>query len=243
MSIESDAKQHGLPRRSGSFYRPRRAAGAATERWCTVKTLSIGMSFAAALFAVSAGIAFAESPAGLVSPESPGVAAEPATSGELVLRSESFASGEAIPAEHTCDDADRSPALSWDGVPKGTRAFAIVMDDPDAPGGTFTHWLVWNLPGPTRGLARGVVTQADLGDCTKQGRNGFEKVGYGGPCPPKGETHTYRFRLFALEEPIQLDAEPDLDALVSAAEEKSLAEAELTGTYARGGGTPTPETP
>lgn len=208
-----------------------------------MKTLSIRVSFAAALLAVSAGIAFAGSPPSLVAPESPGVATEPAASGELVLRSESFASGEAIPAEHTCDDADRSPALSWDGVPEGTQAFAIVMDDPDATDGTFPHWLVWNVPGAARGLARGVVTQADLGDGTKQGRNGFEKVGYGGPCPPKGETHTYRFRLFALEKPIQLDGEPDLDELVSAAEDKSLAEAELSGTYARGGGTPTPETP
>lgn len=203
-------------------------------------TLSIQVGFAAALLAVSASSAFAEPPPGLVSPGSPGVATEASASGELVLRSESFAAGEPIPAEHTCDDADRSPALSWDGVPEETKAFAIVMDDPDARNGPFTHWLVWNLPGPARALARGVVTQADLGDGTKQGRNGFEKTGYGGPCPPEGETHTYRFRLFALEAPLELDAEPDRDALVSAAEKNALAEAELTGTYARGEATRTP---
>lgn len=203
-------------------------------------TLSKRMGFAATLLAASASSVLAEPPPGLVSPGSPGVATESSAAGELVLRSESFAAGEAIPAEHTCDDADRSPALSWDGVPEGTKAFAIVMDDPDARSGTFTHWLVWNLPGAARALARGVVTQSDLGDGTKQGRNGFEKTGYGGPCPPEGETHTYRFRLFALGAPLELDAEPDREALVSAAEKKALAEAELTGTYARGGATRTP---
>lgn len=182
----------------------------------------------------------ADEPPGLVSPESPGVATEPTSGGNLGLKSESFASGEPIPAEHSCDGADRSPALSWEGVPKGTQAFAIVMDDPDAPAGTFTHWLLWNLPGASRALARGVVAKSELGDGTIQGRNGFDRIGWAGPCPPKGETHTYRFRLFALGEPLELDSEAELEAVVDAAEKESLAEAVLEGTYRRGAGKPTP---
>ena len=151
----------------------------------------------------------------------------------LTLTSDAFADGKDIPADHTCDGADRSPPLHWDGVPEGTNAFALVVDDPDAPKGTFTHWVLYNVTAPTRALDEGVTTTGKLGDGSLQGTNDFGKTGYAGPCPPRGSEHRYVFRLFALSEMLDLQPGAKREAVLDAVKAKKLGEAKLTGRYKR----------
>jgi Raf kinase inhibitor-like YbhB/YbcL family protein len=144
--------------------------------------------------------------------------------------SSAFDDGAAIPRAHTCDGADRSPELSWTGVPDGTAALVLVVDDPDAGG--FVHWLVLDLPARAAGSLPADVPAG--ASSPQQGRNGFGRVGWGGPCPPSG-THHYRFTLSALAAPLGLPGHPD-GAAVGAALKKAtvLGRATLTGTYRRG---------
>jgi Raf kinase inhibitor-like YbhB/YbcL family protein len=133
--------------------------------------------------------------------------------------------GEAVPTRFTCDGEDVSPTLEWNGVPDRTRELAIVLEDPDAPGGTFTHWLVWDIDPATTTLS---------GDASGQeGVNDFGKRGYRGPCPPGGQTHHYVFRLLALGERVDLDERSDRAAFDAAVGPHLLAEARVTATYAR----------
>ena len=145
----------------------------------------------------------------------------------FVLTSDAFADGEPIPRRHTCDGDDLSPALSWSGTPPETLSFALVVDDPDAPVGTFTHWLAWGIPAQAGGLGAGKPAPSE-------GRNGFGVTGWSGPCPPPGHgPHRYFFRLHAL------DAEPapatgsDRNQLERAIEGHVLATAELMGLFER----------
>jgi Raf kinase inhibitor-like YbhB/YbcL family protein len=149
------------------------------------------------------------------------------------IASDAFEEGKSVPRKFTCDGADRSPPLHWEGAPEGTNALALVVDDPDAPSGTWTHWLLYNMPPATRALGEGIPTSATLGDGSRQGTNDFGKVGYSGPCPPPGSTHRYRFKLYALSSPIELEPGAKRDAVLKAIDEKRLAEAELTATYGR----------
>ena len=149
------------------------------------------------------------------------------------IASDAFEEGKSIPRKFTCDGADRSPPLHWEGAPEGTNALALVVDDPDAPSGAWTHWLLYNMPPATRALGEGIPTSATLGDGSRQGTNDFGKVGYSGPCPPPGSTHRYRFKLYALSSPIELEPGAKRDAVLKAIDEKRLAEAELTATYGR----------
>ena len=144
----------------------------------------------------------------------------------MELRSPGFEHGGQIPSRHTCDGADASPALEIGGVPEGTAALALVMDDPDAPGGTFDHWLVWNIPPQTAGIPEGTEPEG------VQGRTGFGKMGYGGPCPPGG-THRYRFKLYALDRRLDLKAGARKGQLEQAMKGHILAETLLQGTYTR----------
>jgi Raf kinase inhibitor-like YbhB/YbcL family protein len=146
------------------------------------------------------------------------------------------AEGEQIDSRFTCDGADVSPTLRWAGVPEGTSQLALVLEDPDAPGGTYTHWLVYgieptatDLPGQSQG--DGWTGYAPLG--VREGENDFGDVGYGGPCPPGGEEHRYVFRLLALREPVDLEAGADRAAFDEAVAPHVLAEARLTAPYAR----------
>lgn len=175
---------------------------------------------------------------------------EPARGGParaaIAIRSPAFEEGGAIPGEFTCDGADRSPPLEWSGVPDSARELALLVDDPDAPGGTFTHWVVVGLPPGMKGLGPGVPAEANLppgsligadgaapGKAARQGKNDFGKVGYGGPCPPGG-THRYRFRLFALDATIPAgETAPTRAELVKAMEGHIVAEGTLTGKYTR----------
>lgn len=151
------------------------------------------------------------------------------------LTSSAFDADETIPTRHTCDGDDVSPPLAWSDPPDGTEAFALVASDPDAPGGTFVHWVLYDLPGHATGLpddVGGAQRLENLGEA-KQGRNDFGDVGYGGPCPPGGETHRYVFRLHALDATLGLDPGVALEEVERVMEGRVLGAAELTGRYAR----------
>lgn len=147
--------------------------------------------------------------------------------------SPAFKNGERIPVKYTCDDKDVSPPLSWSGFPEGTRSFALIMDDPDAVGAVFTHWVLFNLPGGVRELPEGLPKAGTLEGGGVHGGNDFGKVGYGGPCPPPGKPHRYRFRLYALDTELSLGVGSSKEEVLRAVEGHVLAMAELTGTYGR----------
>ena len=155
----------------------------------------------------------------------------------LILTSGAFSPGGAIPTRHTCDGADRSPALAWTGAPAGTVTFALIVDDPDAPGGTWVHWVLFNIPGDREALPEGVATteRLDWLGGALQGRNDFRRIGYGGPCPPRGPAHHYHFRVYALNTTLPLKAGASRQDVDRAMKGHVLAEATLIGTYARGG--------
>ena len=146
------------------------------------------------------------------------------------VRTDAFDPGATIPAKYTCDGEDVSPPLSWDSGPEATASYALIMDDPDAPGGTWVHWVAWNIPNPN--LPEAVPSDAELPDGTRQGENSWPKTGYGGPCPPSGE-HRYFFKLYALDTKLELTASADEEALVRAMEGHLLAQGELMGVYSR----------
>ncbi len=148
----------------------------------------------------------------------------------LELSSSAFGSGQAIPKKYTCQDADVSPPLAWSNAPQGTRSFALIMDDPDAPLVTWVHWVVWNIPATARSLKEAVPQGSDLPDGTKQGRNSGRRAGYSGPCPPTG-SHRYFFKLYALDTTLSLAADSGKDQLLEAMKGHILAQAELMGTY------------
>ncbi len=150
----------------------------------------------------------------------------------MKLESKAFKAGGAIPAAHTCDGSDASPDLIWSDPPEGTAVFALVCDDPDAPAGTWVHWLAWNIPAAARRLAAGIQSLPELPDGTRQGSNDFRRVGYGGPCPPSG-THRYFFRLYALDRELDLPAGSAREALEQAMAGHIRDEAALMGTYRR----------
>ncbi|HET7677640.1 MAG TPA: YbhB/YbcL family Raf kinase inhibitor-like protein [Candidatus Limnocylindrales bacterium] len=148
------------------------------------------------------------------------------------LTSTAFADGEAIPAKYTCDGADVSPALSWQGAPEGTAALALIVDDADAPKGTFAHWVVYDMTGTSTGALPEAISESP--EAPPQGRNDFRRVGWGGPCPPSG-THRYVLHLYALSEVLGLNGAPTADELRQAMAGRVIAEATLTGTYRRSG--------
>jgi hypothetical protein len=157
-----------------------------------------------------------------------GTAVENATLTKLNLISDSFKDGQPIPAQYTCDGADQTPVLRWGAPPDGTKSFALVIDDPDAPSGTFRHWGVFDIPASERSIGDGKRIGTEV-------TNDFGKAGYGGPCPPPGHgPHHYHFKLFALDtDKLGLSANAKIDDVENAARQHSLAEGELIGTYER----------
>jgi Raf kinase inhibitor-like YbhB/YbcL family protein len=151
----------------------------------------------------------------------------------LTVSSSAFKEGDRIPAKYTCQGQDVSPSLAWSEPPAGTQSFALIMDDPDAPGGVFTHWVLFNIPSDSRNLSEAVPTQAELASGALQGKNDFGKTGYGGPCPPPGRPHQYQFTLYALEQPLDLRGGASKNQLLSVMEGHILAQGQLTGTYQR----------
>jgi Raf kinase inhibitor-like YbhB/YbcL family protein len=157
-----------------------------------------------------------------------GTAVENATLTKLGLTSSAFQNGQPIPAQYTCDGANQSPALAWGEPPQGTKSFALVVDDPDAPSGTFRHWGAYDIPAATRSMAAGqsIGTQA---------MNDMNKPGYAGPCPPKGHgVHHYHFKLFALDtDKLNLSGNPKVADVETAAQQHAIGQGELIGTYER----------
>ena len=148
----------------------------------------------------------------------------------LRVESSAFAHQGEIPARFTCDGDDASPPLAWDSGPDGTSSYALIVDDPDAPGGTWVHWVAWNLVEPR--LREAVPPSDALPDGARQGRNSWKRTGYGGPCPPSG-THRYYFRVPALDTTLELAPDTDAAALRAAMTGHVLAQGELMGRYTR----------
>ena len=151
----------------------------------------------------------------------------------LRVQSPAFSEGGQIPRSYTCDGKDVSPPLSWSGVPGEAKSLALICDDPDAPGKTWVHWVLFNLPPRIEGLSEGVPARTSVSGGGVQGTNDFRKVGYGGPCPPGG-THRYQFKLYALDAELTLPAGATKAELEGAIEGHVLGQATLTGKYSRG---------
>ena len=157
-----------------------------------------------------------------------GAAVDNATLTKLQLTSDAFQAGQSIPTQFTCDGADETPLLHWGEPPAGTKSFALVIDDPDAPSGTFRHWGVFDIPASARSIGGSQRIGTEVA-------NDFGKSGYGGPCPPKGHgPHHYHFRLFALDiEKLDVSAGAKVADVEKAAEKHAIAEGELIGAYER----------
>lgn len=151
----------------------------------------------------------------------------------LGISSPAFNPGERIPVLCTCDGTDISPRLSWRGAPAGVKTYALIMDDPDSAGGTFTHWVIFNVPGDAMGLPENVPKDGSLDDGAVQGKNDFGNTGYNGPCPPAGKTHHYTFHLYALDTVLSLNPGASASDVRAAIQGHILARGELMGTYSR----------
>ena len=147
------------------------------------------------------------------------------------LTSTAFPAGGAIPQKFTCDGPDVSPALSWTEPPAGTQSLALIMDDPDAPGRVWVHWVIFNLPAGARSLPEGVGKEGELPDHSRQGRNDFGKIGYNGPCPPRGPAHRYFFKLYALNAKLELKPGATKADVERALAGHVIAQAELIGKF------------
>ena len=149
------------------------------------------------------------------------------------LTSSAFASGGDIPVKHTCDGSDASPPLRWSDPPPNTKGFALIVDDPDAPVGTWVHWVLYRIPASARELPEGVGPQDTAPGTGTQGVNDFRKVGYGGPCPPRGPAHRYFFKLYALDAELTLPPRKTKADVLKAIEGHVVGQAELMGRYKR----------
>jgi Raf kinase inhibitor-like YbhB/YbcL family protein len=156
--------------------------------------------------------------------------AAPETAFELT--STAFAHEEPIPQKYTCDGQDISPPLQWSDPPQGTQSLALICDDPDAPVGTWVHWVLYNLPAEARALPEAVPPQGELPDGSRHGQNSWRRLDYGGPCPPSG-THRYFFKLYALDTILDLEVGEGKKQILQAMEGHILAQAELMGVYSR----------
>lgn len=151
---------------------------------------------------------------------------------EIRMTSAAFEAGGMIPIQYTCDGQDISPPLSWGDVPEGSASIALVCDDPDAPVGTWVHWVLFDLPPETRNLPENIPAVENLENGGRHGTNDWHKLGYGGPCPPGG-THRYYFKIYALDKKTGLSEDSTKAQLLKAMEGHILAEGELMGRYKR----------
>jgi Raf kinase inhibitor-like YbhB/YbcL family protein len=151
---------------------------------------------------------------------------------DIKITSSAFEEGGLIPPKYTCDGADISPPLQWDAVPEGTKSIALISDDPDAPMGTWVHWVLFNLPAETKELAENIPPDSTLANGAMQGTTDFGRIGYGGPCPPSG-THRYFFKIYALDTEIDLPAGANKAQLLKDMEGHILGQGQLIGKYKR----------
>ena len=151
---------------------------------------------------------------------------------KLEITSSAFSEGGMIPGRYSCDGPDISPDLSWQGVPEGSRSLALICDDPDAPAGTWVHWVLFNIPVDEKGLTAQIAPDAKLSNGALHGTNDFRRLGYGGPCPPRG-THRYYFKLYALDTVLPLKAGATKAQVEAAMAGHILAQGQLMGKYKR----------
>jgi len=151
----------------------------------------------------------------------------------LQITSTAFSEGQTIPAKYSCEGSDASPPLKWTNAPANTKSFALIADDPDAPAGTWVHWVLYDLPPNTTGLPEDVAKTQFIAGNAKQGLNSWPRLGYGGPCPPPGKPHRYFFKLYALDTMLDLKPGVTKKDLLKAMEGHVLAEGQLMGTYQR----------
>jgi Raf kinase inhibitor-like YbhB/YbcL family protein len=163
------------------------------------------------------------------------VASSPSPGGtmSLDLNTTAFQHQKEIPEKFTCKGADLSPELVWTGTPDGTKTFALIVDDPDAPAGAWVHWVAFNIPVSVTQFHEGMPKDAELKDGTRQGKNDFGKLGYNGPCPPPGGYHRYYFRLYALDAVLDLKPGATRQDLDRAMAHKVIGKAELMGKFKR----------
>lgn len=151
----------------------------------------------------------------------------------LQIRSSAFSEGGMIPRKYTCDGEDLSPPMAWSGVPEGTKSLVLIADDPDAPMGTWVHWVIYDIPPTLDGLPEGVAKSPSVQGVGTQGTNDFRQIGYGGPCPPRGPAHRYFFKLYALDTSLNLKPGLRKADIEKAIEGHILAQAQYMGTYRR----------
>ncbi|HIE10059.1 MAG TPA: YbhB/YbcL family Raf kinase inhibitor-like protein [Kiritimatiellae bacterium] len=152
---------------------------------------------------------------------------------EILVASAAFAAGDAIPAKYSCLGQDLSPPITWEKIPEGTRSIALICDDPDAPVGTWVHWVIFNIPPDKTGLPEAVPADPKLPDGSIQGINDFRRHGYGGPCPPPGKPHRYFFKVYALDTVLDLGPTATKQDVEKAIQGHILARGELMGTFQR----------
>jgi hypothetical protein len=155
-----------------------------------------------------------------------------AEGGTMELTSSAFSEGRMIPGKYTCDGSDVSPPLNWKAAPTGTKSYVLICDDPDAPVGTWVHWVYYDIPAETESLPENVATDEQPAHGGTQGINDFRKIGYGGPCPPGG-THRYYFKLFALDTLLDLSSGATKKQVLKAMENHIIGQAQLMGKYRR----------
>lgn len=153
--------------------------------------------------------------------------------GELALASRAFANGSTIPVQYTCGGDNQSPQLHWSGVPSGSRSLALIVKDPDAPGGTFIHWVIYNMPPDRSSLPKDVAAKDNIPGGGEQGLNSRDKIGYHGPCPPPGTPHHYHFHLYALDQKLDLKPAASARQVEDAIEKHVLAETDMVGMFGR----------
>lgn len=149
------------------------------------------------------------------------------------LSSSAFKDGDPIPRRYTCEGEDLSPPLHWGVPPAATKSFVMIADDPDAPVGTWVHWVLYNLPLDLRGLSEGIPAKEQVLDGAIHGLNDFKRIGYGGPCPPPGKPHRYYFKLYALDGVLNLRSRATKAQVLEACKGHVLGEAQLMGRFAR----------
>ncbi|MCX8095099.1 MAG: YbhB/YbcL family Raf kinase inhibitor-like protein [Caldisericia bacterium] len=138
-----------------------------------------------------------------------------------------------IPKDYTCEGKDISPQLEWSNVPNGTVSFCLIMDDPDAPGGVFTHWIIFNIPSTYKSLPENFPKIPEFENGIKQGKNDFNKIGYNGPCPPIGSTHQYRFTIYAIDKMLNLESGVKVEEVMKEIENHILGKGEFVCIFSR----------
>ena len=152
---------------------------------------------------------------------------------ELKIFSSSFGNGEMIPKKYTCEGEDVSPEIRWKELPEEVKSLALICDDPDAPGGDFVHWVIFNIPPEIDSLPEGLAPKDTLDFGAIQGMTDFGRVGYGGPCPPRGPVHHYHFKLYGLDTMLKVEKNTTKDELLKKMEGHILIKGEIVGLFKR----------